>query len=155
MASFKIRNAKQADVDFLKGKIRQDDIIEIWDMHNLDIDEAIQRSFRVSDKCWVGCINDEPIMIFGVAMHPTSTIIGLPWMIATDNIRMARYGVVKASREYVRRMMEGFNMLENYVDMRNTISKKWLKWCGFCIEEPCIMGVERKYFHRFWMKGSD
>lgn len=55
----------------------------------------------------------------------------------------------KHSRAYVEEMNRAYNYLENYVDVRNIVSIRWLKWCGFQMEEPEIHGVAQIPFIRF------
>jgi hypothetical protein len=153
MENFKVKEATQSGIDGMKGKIREVDAVELWDMHHLKPDEAIQVSFDVSSKAWIGYLKSEPVVAFGVAPDPSNPKKGFPWLLATDKINEVKFRVIKYSEQYVAEMIQGFEILENFVDSRNIISKEWLAWCGFIICEPCIMGIERVMFNRFWMKG--
>ena len=75
-------------------------------------------------------------------------------MLGSDRIRGKdiRVEFARKSKGYVLRMSKEFPILENYVDARNTLAKRWLKWCGFTIEPPVEYGPEGLPFHLFHMR---
>jgi hypothetical protein len=58
---------------------------------------------------------------------------------------------IRQSRRYVALMQERFPRLENYVHAGNSLSLRWLKWCGFTIDkEAAQLGGENFYkFRRY------
>lgn len=148
--NFIVREATRDDVNYLKGKLREEDRQEVWDMHHLNEHQALELSFNISKKCWVGCIDNSPVMIFGVGEHSVSKTIGLPWMLATDRIKEVKVNFIRKSKEYIKYMEDGFKILENYVESTNELSKKWIKWCGFTIGKSVIIGYESKRFNYFY-----
>lgn len=153
MENTKVVPATQDLVDYLKGKLREDDKREVWAMSGRSADEALQAGFRLSEMCWIGMWNDEPVTCFGVRRPSILSDLGIPWLLGTDKIRCVKSAFVKNSIIYVRLMAERFKDLENYVDARNTLSIKWLGWCGFEVEKtPIPYGHEKVLFHKFWYK---
>lgn len=45
-----------------------------------------------------------------------------------------------------------FALLTNYVDARNAVSIRWLRWLGFEIEPAAPFGIHGLPFHRFSMR---
>jgi hypothetical protein len=53
---------------------------------------------------------------------------------------------------YVDRMQARFPRLENFVHAENRLSIRWLKWCGFIIDDvPELINDED--FYLFWRSG--
>lgn len=149
----KVVPATQELINKLKGNLRKEDNRECLAMSGCSADISIQRGFERSMFCWVGMYDDEPVCVFGVVA--TSSVLrykGIPWMLGTDAVPKVKMQVLRRSRKYVEKMLEPFQVLENWVDKRNTASKRWLKWCGFTIEKAEVFGMKGELFHRFWMK---
>jgi len=144
--------AQQAHVDYLRGRIRQADVDEVWRSGHQVAGDCVQRGLKQSSKCWVTLAGGEPCMIFGVAPVSVLSRTGTPWMLATDRIEDIKPSVARRSRHYVGSMMEGFDLLRNWVDFENTRSILWLKRLGFTVEDPAPYGPEGHLFRYFWRK---
>jgi hypothetical protein len=133
--------------------LRQADIDEVWAMSHLKPMQATQMSYEASAKCWVALWDGIPTVIFGVARTSYLPSIGSPWMLATDRISEMGTTFVRGSIKYVNFMQEGHELLRNYVDVRNKVSIKWLKWLGFNLLDPKPYGPDGCLFHEFY-KGA-
>lgn len=145
-----VGNAGMGHVEDLMGRIRQADHDEIWAVAHVDADSALRRSFRASDMCWAFKADGRVFAIGGVAPSTAAFSIGIPWLMASDDIVQNGIYFVRHSRECVEKMHERYIHLMNWVDVRNEESIKWLRWCGFNIEEPKPYGEDKRLFHRFW-----
>lgn len=152
MAKVRVVPATEEHVDFLKGRLRQSDIDECEASVGMGPDEALVYSFSVSQRAWTALVGDKPILMFGVAAWSLVSKVGAPWLLGTDDIEKHKVGVAIHSRPCVAEMAKGFELLENWVDTRNKISIKWLKWCGFKVDEAGPFGTSGLPFHRFWLK---
>jgi len=151
----KIVKTAQKHIDFMKGNLREADLNEVWASSFSVGSVALQRSFNRSSSCWTALMGGEPFACFGVVPLSCLNLTGSPWMLATDRIDQVPFKVVRESKKYVNKMIRGFEKLENWIDERNTVSKRWLKWCGFVLEPPREYGAQSKLFHRFWkIKGN-
>ena len=145
--------ATQELIDQLKGKLRIADEIECQALCGLSADDALQDGFEKSLQSWVGMMDEEPILAFGVASPALISDTGIPWMLATDNISKVGMAVIRRSKKYVRAMLDLFPKLENFVDAENAVSIRWLAWCGFMIAPPMPLRPDGRPFHHFWMEG--
>lgn len=144
--------AAQADewIRFLANNLRQADVAEIKAGIDLTPEEAIRMSIHLSSHGWV--ILDaagEPIAIFGAA---PSNIPGtaMMWMVGTEGIRRNSREIARNTRPYLDEMNVTYPYLWNFVDARNDVSLRWLRWAGCRIigDEP-LHGVEQRLFYIF------
>lgn len=143
-----IVSATQDLINKLKGNLRKADQKEVMAVSGQTADEGMQMGFEQSVYCWVGIFEGKPFCAFGVVPY-NHGMIGSVWLLATDDIRKIKVGVLKQSKKYINKMLTPFLMLENRVDVRNILSINWLKWCGFIIEDPKPYGIEGRMFHYF------
>jgi len=145
-----IHTATQELIDGLKDRIRHADGLECWAMAKHLPATSIQRGFDCVGRCWVATWDDVPTVVFGVTESAPG--VGCPWMLATDDITEMRLSFVRASLKVIKDMLGEYPLLRNYVDTRNSISIRWLRWLGFELEEPQNYGLYKLPFHRFEMR---
>jgi hypothetical protein len=117
--------------------------------------QALLHSVQYSTLKWSIKRDDEIIGVFGVGAESMMSSKGAPWLLATPELEFITITFLRQSRDYVGRMLAQHSFLENWVDARNLISIKWLKWCGFKFdEEPVPFGYEQKPFYRFEMRSQ-
>jgi hypothetical protein len=74
-----------------------------------------------------------PFALFGVL--PFEKTVGIPWMVATDDLIKHKKFFVKTSREYIPKMQALYpGGLFNYIDARNKIHIDYIKHFGFEID---------------------
>jgi hypothetical protein len=129
--------------------MRDVDKQEIWDMSHSTPREALLAGMALSHKCWSIVVDDRAIAMFGVSVRSALDPVGVPWLLATDELEALAFSFLKKSRPVVQEMAVGFSGLENWVSEENKISQKWLLFCGFTLYEPQVVGVEKKLFRRF------
>lgn len=145
--------ATEALVRQMFGKMRHADELEVLAVTGAPVENSLWNGFRFSEKCWVAIDDETPVACFGVKRGGLVSDTGVPWLLGTDGILNVQREFVRQSRSYVQQMMEGLRRLENWVDARNTVSIKWLRWCGFTVEAlPRPYGLNGERFHRFWME---
>lgn len=118
--------------------LRQSDLQELDAMTGLPPAVAVAYSIAHSEKGYAAEIDGKPIAIFGVAD-------GLIWLVATDDINNYPITFYRLSKKIFQKLKSGYIQLSNYVDTRNKLSLKWLKWLGFKIDPP--MKINNGIFH--------
>ena len=111
----------------LAQALRQADKDEIYASLGVTPEVGLMMSVKASKYTKV-IITDEPVGIFGLSGKVT---LGMPWMLATDNIKDCQIQFLKECRNYIDEMLTHAPILANFVDERNTLHRKWLEWCGF------------------------
>lgn len=152
ISEYTIKEATLDDAESIGLRLRWSDIQEIYATSGRVPHIAIKEAFLRSDMCWTGFIDDLPIAMFGCAAPSVMATIASPWMLGTDELDSAAIGIGRASLYYVQKMSERFDYLENYIDARQKKSIRWLKWCGFTIEEAEPKGRHGEMLHKFWRK---
>jgi hypothetical protein len=121
----------EAWIETIASNLRQGDLDEIAAMSQLAPHDALRTSVDISTHGYV-VISQEcgPIAIFGAAPHPLPGV-GIVWMLGTDGIRKEAFSIAKATRRYFTELNEAYPILWNYIDDRNDVSLRWLRWGGF------------------------
>ena len=116
--------------------------------------DALLTGLENSDWCYTALGDGVPIAIFGVAPMGSTLLskIGVPWMLGSDDIRNFSKETVVLGKLYTKRMIDSYNKLENYVDARNKVAIKWIKNCGYTVEDPIPYGLNGELFHHFFLE---
>ncbi len=147
----KIVPATQELIDAMKGKLRAIDEREIRATSGHSADESLQMGLDRSDFCFILLNEDRPVAAFGVVPMSVLGRCGIPWLLATEDLPRFTKEVVRHSRPYIKQMLEKYECLTNWSDVRNAKAMRWLKWCGFTFDvAPQEYGVEKRPFIQFF-----
>ena len=83
----------------------------------------------------------EPVGIFGI------TVGGAIWLLATDKLKDIQYSFLKENKKVIDFLNTKYKILWNFVDCRNSLHIKWLKWCGFKFINKKKYGVLNEPFY--------
>ena len=122
---------RQADKDELKALTGFSP--EIGVSYSIAFSQRGAAAFYENDKI--------PAAIFGISDN-------LIWLVGTDEITKHPVTFFRATQKYFHDLIRGHDFLYNYVDARNKLHLRWLKWLGFTIEEAQNLGVENRPFYR-------
>lgn len=122
--------------EVLNMKLREQDIEEVKASNGLAPVEALKISLDVSDKIWVARYKDKIIAVFGRAIHPEDSRVGIAWLLGTDELSQCRKSFMKYSYAMVQKdfYTDGVELLMNFVSRKNFDSMKWLAWLGFSFD---------------------
>ena len=139
-----IRKTILEDLDYLAPRLRFEDKREILDGTGLNPYQALTASFNCSDiSLTIVDTKNIPVGIFGVSAD------GAIWLLATPEIKRIRFSFLRESRKVVNLLNKKYKILWNYVDCRNDLHLRWLKWCGFSFLRKINHGVNQKPFYEF------
>ena len=93
--------------------------------------------------------NNKPIALFGVQeITPT---FGVPWMVATNDLKDSARAFLRASKYWVSYLQENFQYLFNFCLPENKTSIRWLKRVGFEFDSKLTLyGYFNHPFLQFW-----
>lgn len=136
------------DVKYLAPRLRKADKQEILASVGLAPYDALLQSFLNSTMCFtIVNTKDVPVGIFGVTNF--SNNVGGIWAMATDELQKIKISFLKECQEVVKLFNRKYKILWNFVDCRNELHIKWLKWCGFTFINKQKYGVLNKPFYEF------
>lgn len=144
-----VRDAVFSDCFDLAPRLRSEDVQEIKYASGSSPLTALEMSYNASSKCWAVVFNEKVIALFGVCKQDTW---GVPWMLASDELKDIRKSFLRECREYVQKMGEGCAYLTNFVWIGNEVHIKWLHWLGFKFLEPVEYGKANMLFRQFYME---
>lgn len=142
-------------VPLITADVRQADIDELYAASEITPELAMWKGLAVSTHAWVGFIDHEPVCMFGVVPRSVLSGRGIPWMIGTNALDRHAAEFLKGCRPQVAEMRSVYNLLENYVDARNTKAIRWLRWLGFEIGPAQPHGPHAAPFHYFKLETND
>lgn len=137
-------------LDQIAANLRAQDMDEVRASSALPPREALFASVAVSSHAYVVEGRDgAPVAAFGAAPHALPGV-GIVWMLGTDGIRRESYSIARATRRYFEELNQAYWMLWNYIDGRNSLSMRWLRWGGFeLLAEHPNHGPEGRTFYTF------
>jgi RimJ/RimL family protein N-acetyltransferase len=132
--------------------LRESDNEEVLASSGKNPATVIKESWDMSTRRWIVMMCEDkvnvPVALFGVVVLPDKQHhIGVPWMVATNDMNKIGTFIAKKSMHYIEEMKKGLNYLYIYVDTRNRTSINWLERCGFTIHEAKPFGFAKKDFH--------
>lgn len=137
--------------DALTLELRRADRDEVEAMSGRNPRAVLVESVEKSAKAWAGLADGRLVCLFGVVPLTLIGITGTPWLLGSPEVCAFSRQFLRRNRAYVAEMLADFPRLANAVDARNAVSIRWLRWLGFQMGEPAIMGVARVPFIPFEM----
>lgn len=97
--------------------------------------------------------NGNPVGMWGVVPDGMYPEAGRIWLLGTDELvedRVNQVRFLKEAQKELKRMEERYQVLFNFMDARNVVHKRWLRWMGFTfIAEHPNYGAEGRLFLEF------
>ena len=143
-----LRLSTLEDVEYLAPRLRFEDKREIVSALGITPYAGLYFSFKNSTVCFtIVNYKNIPVSIFGISkINNTSSTI---WLMATNGLKEIEISFLKQNKEFINFLVKRHKMLWNYVDCRNELHIKWLKWCGFKFLRKVNYGVLNKPFYEF------
>ena len=143
-----VRDSVLHDCYVIAENIREDDRREILAMSGGEPLEAMVAGFIHSDNPRTVLVGETPVAMFGSGEVEPG--VGAVWLLGTDGIHDISRQFLRESKHWLEQLHDKYEMLFNYVDERNTVHIKWLKWLGFkFINRHKQFGVENRPFFEF------
>ena len=114
-------------------RMREVDALEVRASGGLTPLDALTKSVACTDAGygWSAFIEGQVGVMWGVTGVPKIPNVGCVWMLGTDDIYQIVKRFWRESVLYVDIMHEKYPILCNYIDARNTPTRRWLKRLGF------------------------
>lgn len=146
--------ASREHIGIIAMGARQADRDELWASSFSTVEEVLYRGLEYSTHAWTVTYDDLPVAMAGVVPISLLGGKGLPWMVATADIEKRPKPFARLSKVYVGEMLRRYSHLLNFVDDRNTLAIRYLKWLGFDMYDPVPHGVLKMPFRMFEMRAG-
>ena len=134
------------DIKYLAPRLRFEDKREILSNSGLPPYEALYFSYKYSDISFtIVNTKNEPVAIFGI--NDAGNNVGAIWLLATDKLKDIQYSFLRENKKVIDFLNTKYKILWNFVDCRNSLHIKWLKWCGFKFINKQNYGVLNQPFY--------
>ena len=144
-----LKVATLEEANYLSTRLRQEDIDECRANANVTPLVALTIGVQNSHLPFV-VYNDKhnPVMIMGVI--PQGKNLGMIWLLSSPEISNMPLTFLRHCKKVLECYNQTFPVLYNYIDARNTLHLKWLKWLGFqFIKVHQNFGYEQRKFIEF------
>jgi hypothetical protein len=135
----------------LGKRLRQADLLEIKASCGMEGTDALVHAVLNAKRADAWLVDEHLVAMSGVSGSLADHGIGVVWMLASAEAdRFPKY-LLRGQRQYVQELLQGHDMLFNFVDNRNIKAQRWLRWLGFHLGEPTPFGVAQLPFRPFWL----
>lgn len=145
-----IRDATIDDIEYLSSRLRKADIAECYAASGADPKVALCIGLEFGDITKTMIAPDgEPLGMFGVGQSHIPEA-GVIWMVATDKLAQYQIKFLRLNKPVIETLQQQYLALFNFVDARNELHIKWLRWMGFTfINRHEHWGFEKRPFFEF------
>ncbi len=140
------------DIDAIEPLVRQADRDEITEALGIPMREALADGIQQSLKASMIVVDGHVVAVFGDATLNLLGGLGVPWLISTEHVERFPRAFLAVCKPEVAEMLTRHADLINFVDVRNTVAIRWLRWLGFQFDDPEPYGPKGMLFQRFWMR---
>jgi len=144
---YAVIDAAPEHIPAIAAGCRQADIDEVWNAAALTVTDALRISLKTAALARTWLIDGVPAAIGGVSKVGVGQ--GVIWLITTDLLDHHQRAFLAESRRELEQVREGYDLLYNFVDARNTRAIRWLQWLNFEMGPEIPYGVFRKPFRYF------
>lgn len=135
-ADIQIVRARAAHIRTIAERMRQADRDEVWAASRKTPVGALMYSLRKSSVAWTALVDGRPEVMWGVGDINILAGVGAPWLLGTDAVEKHTVTFLRRSTDFRAQLLARYSILRNFVDDRNTVSIRWLKWLGFRLLDP-------------------
>lgn len=156
MAKITLRLPTDQDIIELADTLRQSDRDELAVVCTYSAREAVLKSVLASDPDFLFAVlaDGKLLGIFGASSPSLLSRVGVPWLLATDEMNKYTKRLTQDTQRVVRMMLEKWPVLTNVIDVRNTMTMRWLKVIGFEFKETYVVKDNLPVI-RFEMRRTD
>lgn len=149
-----IRKSTSSDVQYLKDKLRQNDVAEIWASNNHNPEQTLTSGLDQSHICMTALVDGKPIAMFGTVDTKIDNKTAVIWMVGTDDILKYPREAVRVGKEFLSLALKNHTLLYNYVKADNEKAIKFLRILGAEIGDAQVYGIEKELFMFFAIRGD-
>lgn len=130
------------------ASMRPADIVEVWALARHSPMDAVELSLAAPGEHLAFLADDMPLAVFGCSRTVLDGI-GTPWLLGAVGVERHARQFLRLGRAYVARWATEYDELVNVVDIRNTVSIRWLRRLGFAFHDPVLLGPDACAFLPF------
>lgn len=134
-----IRPSIQEDCKAIAEDMRKQDAIGAWSVLRLSPTEMVSYSFNKSFVTMTIEHKEIPVAMFGIMAKDILGDTGILWLLTTEGIHNIGKIFFRHSKEWIEDMFQYYPLLCGVVDLRNTVSMRWLTYLG------CEWGITIPY----------
>jgi hypothetical protein len=128
---FHVRPAEPGDAEALAPRLRAADLREIEAAVGMAPGPMLRHGVRTSNPCYAVVEDGQVLALFGAIPSARRPETGVVWLLGSEELAAHASFIVRSSKAWIAKLHERYRVLGNYVDARNEVHVRWLRWCGF------------------------
>jgi hypothetical protein len=146
-------NSYNNSIRHVSTHLRAADFDEVFAATGKSPHICIELGWKLSLKRWIIFDrNNCAVAVLGIRPVDAFSNIGIPWLLGTDGLNKMSKFFLKISKPIIEEMKAGFDVLVNFIDARYIETVRWMRWCGFTVDEAQPFGELKLPFHRAYME---
>ncbi len=141
--------ATRFHASMLAPNMRDEDKAEVWATGHYTPLAALEASLDASEVAWSGFADGNLVVMFGAGSVPSAPGLGVPWLLGSDLVLRYHVSFLRRCCDFRNEMLKKYAILTNWVDARNSVSIRWLRWMGARFEPAAPFGADGLPFHQF------
>lgn len=143
-----IRKSLIEDALVLSKNLRSEDIIELNNMGIFKLDEALVKSFEVSNlECHTVIYKDKIVMMYGLRSGKDRNIL---WMLSSEDVKEFPLKFLKLAKRFINEFKNKHKLpMFNYIHECNKQSLKLVSFCGATFKDGFESNVTGEDFIEF------
>lgn len=129
-----VRDAKEADVIKLEATLNEEFAKGLNDAHDKNKHQPMLMSFKSSQRAIVVTDGGNPVLVFGIVPNPVKGEKDCLWVKNSIQVKKKYKTVIVQFREMIKRMLERYPVLFNYIENKHISMIRAILFCGAEIE---------------------
>ena len=126
-----VRTSTLQDCLDLGPRLREEDCQEIEAVAGIDPTNGLVHSLLNSKACLTVTLEGAPVMMFGSGPLPEDDRVGMIWLLSSPELLTIAKPFLRHSNRFLALLAAPYDLVLHYVDCRNKIHLRWLRWLVF------------------------
>ncbi len=144
-----VRSVTQADIDYVAAHMRPEDVEEVRAASGVTPLVALTLGVKSATVSFTLHNEGDIVAIGGVTEDPADPLTGHVWLLATPHLEKWGMRFLRHGLTVTRALNNRWPILTNWVDCRNAIHIRWLRWLGCRFISRAEIGEPGKEFIQF------
>lgn len=98
--------------------------------------KSLSGYMTLSDRCYVGIIDDEIVCVWGVMRQSLMSSRGYLWLLTTEQADAHKFLLIRWSQRVIERLLTNYSCLIGECEISNHQARRWMRLLGATFSPP-------------------